>query len=138
MGLDSEVYTMTQYVLLDSNNAILNTIMYDPKGKWKPEGKDHVGIIPDGTQIQIGGTLVGSNYTPPTVHELPDEIKKDLNKLEAKRRLTESDWVGLADAREKLSNVSEWDAYRASLRDFIINPKTDKLPKPLKTVTWKS
>ena len=39
---------------------------------------------------------------------------------------------------EKLSNVSEWDAYRASLRDFIINPKTDKLPKPLKTVTWKS
>ena len=59
------------------------------------------------------------------------------NKKEAKRLLEESDWVGLADVREKLSNLNDWDTYRTSLRDFIISPKKDDLPIKPKTVTWK-
>ncbi len=134
--MDSEVYIMTQYVLLDKDNNIINKIVYDPSSDWKPEKGLTIGSIPDDVVIN-GGKWDGSKYTPPVVEELPDDIKKDLNKEEAKRRLEESDWVGLTDVREKLSNVSEWDTYRASLRDFIINPKTDALPKSLKTVTWK-
>ena len=54
----------------------------------------------------------------------------------AKEQLKESDWVGLIDVRAKLSNLSAWDTYRASLRDFIINPKPDELPlKP--NAIWK-
>ena len=76
-------------------------------------------------------------YQGKNIEELPDNIQADLNKMQAKELLKESDWVGLIDVREKLSNLDEWDTYRASLRDFIINPKIGDFPKKPKTVTWK-
>tara|TARA_B100001123_G_C15341472_1_gene1035139 strand:- start:1503 stop:1892 length:390 start_codon:yes stop_codon:yes gene_type:complete len=128
---------MTQYVLLDSKKIILNKIQYDPKSDWKPPTGQTIGEIPDNVTIEEGGTWDGKKYTALKAPTLPSEIKKSINVQEAKRRLEESDWVGLADVRAKLSNVSDWDTYRASLRDYIINPKSDKLPKIFKTVTWK-
>ena len=128
---------MTQYVILNSDNIILNTVMHDPSSNWKPPSGETLVEIPDTIRIEIGGKWDGKKYTPPVEEKLPDNIQVDLNKIEAKRLLEESDWVGLIDVREKLSNLDEWDTYRASLRDFIINPKIGDFPNKPKTVTWK-
>ena len=128
---------MTQYVILNSDNIILNTVMHDPSSNWKPPSGETLGEIPDTIGIEIGGKWDGKKYTPPVEEETPDDIKTEINKMQAKELLKESDWVGLIDAREKLSNLDEWDTYRASLRDFIINPKIGDFPNKPKTVTWK-
>jgi len=128
---------MTQYVILDSDNIILNTVIHDPSSNWKPPSGETLGEIPDTIRIEIGGKWDGKKYTPPVEEETPDDIKTEINKMQAKELLKESDWVGLIDAREKLSNLDEWDTYRASLRDFIINPKIGDFPNKPKTVTWK-
>ena len=128
---------MTQYVILNSDNIILNTVMHDPSSNWKPPSGETLVEIPDTIRIEIGGKWHGKKYTPPVEEESPDDIKTQINKTLAKELLTECDWVGLIDAREKLSNLDEWDTYRASLRDFIINPKIGDFPNKPKTVTWK-
>tara|TARA_R100000655_G_scaffold40184_1_gene75821 strand:+ start:6288 stop:6674 length:387 start_codon:yes stop_codon:yes gene_type:complete len=127
---------MTQYVLLDANKVILNKVMYDPSSDWKPPSGETIGEIPDSISFDVGGKWDGTNYTAPVVEEMPDDLKKKVNAKLAKEQLKESDWAGLADVREKLSNLSAWDTYRASLRDFIINPKPDELPSEPKVV-WK-
>jgi len=128
---------MTQYVILNSDNIILNTVMHDPSSNWKPPSGETLVEIPDTIRIEIGGKWDGKKYTPPVEEETPDDIKTKINKTQAKELLKESDWVGLIDAREKLSNLDEWDTYRTSLRDFIINPKIGDFPNKPKTVTWK-
>jgi len=45
------------------------------------------------------------------------------NKLKAERLLLESDWSVLPDV--PLQNKSEWEAYRAALRQIVINPTVD-------------
>ena len=128
---------MTQYVILNSDNIITNTVIHDPSSNWKPPSGETLGEIPDTIEIDIGGKWDGKEYTPPVEEKVPDNIQVDLNKKEAKMLLEESDWVGLIDVREKLSNLNDWDTYRASLRDFIINPKKGDFPNKPKTVTWK-
>ena len=127
---------MTQYVLLNSDNIILNKVMYDPSSDWKPPSGQTLVEIPDNILVDIGGKWDGKKYTAPVVEEMPDDAKKKVNAKLAKEQLKESDWVGLADVREKLSNLSAWDTYRASLRDFIINPKPDELTVKPKAI-WK-
>ena len=127
---------MTQYVLLDANKVILNKVVYDPSSDWKPASGETLGEIPDNVDFGIGGKWDGGKYIEPVEEEMPDAAKKKVNAKMAKEQLKESDWVGLADVREKLSNLSAWDTYRATLRDFIINPKPDELPlKP--EAAWK-
>ena len=135
--MDSEVQTMTQYVLLDANKVIINKIMYDPSSDWTPPTGQTIGAIPDNVSFDMGGKWDGEKFIAPVIEEMPDAFKIKFNKKEAKRLLEESDWVGLADVREKLSNLNDWDTYRTSLRDFIISPKKDDLPIKPKTVTWK-
>ena len=128
---------MTQYVLLDANKVILNRVVYDPKSDWKPPSGETLGEIPDNVYFEIGGKWDGGKYIEPVIEKIPDDVQALHNKMEAKILLSESDWVGLSDVRAKLSNLSEWDTYRASLRDFIISPKKGDLPTKPKTVTWK-
>tara|TARA_R100001126_G_scaffold93001_1_gene63196 strand:+ start:44 stop:433 length:390 start_codon:yes stop_codon:yes gene_type:complete len=128
---------MTQYVLLDANKVITDIIMYDPSSDWTPPTGQTLGAIPDDVYFEMGGKWDGEKYIEPVIAKIPDDVQVLHKKMEAKRLLEESDWVGLADVRAKLSNVSDWDTYRASLRDFIISPKKDNLPKKPKIVTWK-
>jgi hypothetical protein len=52
----------------------------------------------------------------------PEEVIA-LNKSEAKRFLDESDWAVLPDV--PLQNKSEWETYRAALREIATNPTID-------------
>jgi hypothetical protein len=68
-----------------------------------------------------------TNTTKPTKAEVDAEIAKlDAEKplkdckAEAKRRIAESDWSVLPDVG--ISNVAQFETYRASLRELIKNP----------------
>lgn len=52
---------------------------------------------------------------------LADQAKKDSNVIRAKQLLAESDFSALVDVRTKLQNVAEFDAYRSTLRQIIID-----------------
>jgi len=58
-----------------------------------------------------------------------EQVKRDSNVAQAKRLLTESDFSALVDVRSKLQNVSEFDTYRATLRQIIID-------SPLEVESW--
>ncbi len=114
--------TVGTYFLLDSNNIIIQRIEYDPEGNWKvPDNHSIREAIAD---VEEGDIWNGSSYDKPIIPEADDEAKKMTHSLEVKIRLAESDWVGLADVRQKLEpdNLVEWDTYRAALREFIITP----------------
>ena len=57
--MDSEVQTMTQYVLLDANKVIINKIMYDPSSDWTPPTGQTIGAIPDNVSFDMGGKWDG-------------------------------------------------------------------------------
>jgi hypothetical protein len=68
-----------------------------------------------------------TNTTKPTKAEVDAEIAKlDAEKplkdckAEAKRRIAESDWSVLPDVG--ISNVAQFETYRAALRELIKNP----------------
>lgn len=48
------------------------------------------------------------------------EFKKNNCKEEAKKRISNCDWSVLSDV--KISNKSEFENYRAILRNYILNP----------------
>ena len=81
---------MTQYVILNSDNIILNTVMHDPSSNWKPPSGETLGEIPDTIKIEIGGKWDGTNYTAPVEVEMPDDLQAGLNKEQAKKMLEES------------------------------------------------
>ena len=58
---------MTQYVILNSDNIILNTVMHDPSSNWKPPSGETLVEIPDTIRIEIGGKWDGKKYTPPVL-----------------------------------------------------------------------
>lgn len=136
--MDSEVCTM-KYVLLNSDNIIVDKIMYDPSSDWTPPTGLTVGAIPDDISVDNGGKWESGSYTAPTIVEMPDDIKKGINEEEAKRRLAESDWTNLSDVQGNLTdaNQTEWNTYRQTLRTFLGEGSTSSLPrKP--NVVWKT
>lgn len=52
------------------------------------------------------------------------------NKMDAEKRLLESDWTVLPDVN--LANKSEWETYRAALRVIACNPQEGILNWPAK------
>lgn len=58
---------------------------------------------------------------PPTLEE---------NELKAKQKLKDSDWAVLSDVN--LANKSEWEAYRATLREIARNPQEGSINWPTK------
>lgn len=52
------------------------------------------------------------------------------NKLKAKQKLQDSDWTVLSDVN--LANKSEWEAYRATLREIARNPQEGSINWPTK------
>lgn len=136
--MDSEVCTM-KYVILNSENIIVDKIMYDPSSDWTPPTGFTLGAIPDNIDADFGGKWESNTYTAPVIPPLPDDIKKDLNKEQAKISLEESDWIGLADVRDKLteSNLIEWDTYRQTLRSYLGEGSTATRPIA-PDVVWKT
>jgi hypothetical protein len=60
-----------------------------------------------------------------------EQIKKDANVTRAKQLLLESDFSALVDVRLDLQNVSEFDTYRSTLRQIIID-------SPLVVESWET
>lgn len=78
--------------------------------------------------------------TKPTENEIQDEITRltleepfTACKEEAKKRIAASDWSVLPDVG--ITNVSEFEAYRAALRELIKNPVAEPVfptePQPV-------
>lgn len=61
-----------------------------------------------------------------------EQTKKDVNVVEAKRLLVETDFAALVDVRATLENIAEFDSYRATLRDIVINPPVTITDWPVK------
>jgi hypothetical protein len=72
---------------------------------------------------------VANTPIPPT----PEQIIAE-NKAEAESLLLESDWSVLPDV--PLQNRTEWEAYRAALRQIAINPTLDPVWPTKPQVIW--
>ena len=78
----------------------------------------------------VDGELIELTAEEVTAFELAqsqgrlDAIKENLERCaqEAKQRLLDTDWSQLADVTPILLNKVEFDAYRAALRQFVLNP----------------
>tara|TARA_B100001123_G_C15342684_1_gene1035648 strand:+ start:803 stop:1156 length:354 start_codon:yes stop_codon:yes gene_type:complete len=102
----------------------------------------------------VGGALSGPTFgpvtefifndgqTPPTEEEIQTKLSEMINaepmrllREERNRRLTETDWTQYRDVT--LSNDSDWQTYRQSLRDLpsTSSPKLDDNGQ-LSNVTW--
>jgi hypothetical protein len=51
-----------------------------------------------------------------------DAMAHDAVKIEAKKRLEDTDWSQVADVAEALANKAAFDAYRAAVRALYFNP----------------
>ena len=109
--------------------------------------------IPDALQVLCPGAewvLRGNEYAglewldqvqqKPTEQEVNDEIARleaqapfDACKAQAKDLIAKSDWAVLPDVG--LVNISDFKAYRAILRQYILNPVADPIwptePQPV-------
>lgn len=97
------------------------------------------------TDITKYSSLVwhSTDITKPTQEALDSEVSRQISaeplekcKAEAKKRIASSDWSVLPDVG--ISNVSDFEAYRAALRELIKNPVVDPVfpnePQPVWTV----
>lgn len=82
-------------------------------------------------QQSLGKLIVADDKGFPRLQEPPaptPEQLKEACKLQAKKKLADSDWSQQADVSSVLINKSEFDAYRAVVRDLFLRP----VPNP----TW--
>ena len=87
-----------------------------PGAEWVLRGNEYAGL-----------EWLDKVQQKPTEQEINDEIAAleaqapfDACKAEAKTRIAASDWAVLPDVG--LANKSDFEDYRATLRDLIINP----------------
>lgn len=113
------------YFLLNNDSIVVGKIIYDPDGTWKIPDNHSIQEAID--NVEIGYIWDGSSYIKPEKIEFPDDAKSLVHIDVAKDLLQKCDWIGLVDVRKKLDpeNLVEWDSYRASLREFIINPSPE-------------
>jgi len=100
-----------------------------PKSKWRLEGTDYSNIewftpeIPQPTQAQVDATIA----------ELMQQIPLDDCKKKAKELIAACDWSVLPDVN--ITNKADFEAYRATLRNYIVNPVADPVfptePQPV-------
>lgn len=95
-------------------------------------------------------SMVGNSYDnllwisdseKPTQNELDslwqstqDSVAKDACKTKAKELIAATDWAVLPDVG--LANVSDFTAYRATLRQLILNPVADPVWPTEPTPVW--
>lgn len=100
-----------------------------PGASWSVNGNTYDGI-----------KWLDQVQQKPTEQEVNDEIARleaqaplDACKAQAKDLIAKSDWAVLPDVG--LSNVSDFKAYRAILRQYILNPVADPIwptePQPV-------
>lgn len=78
---------------------------------------------------ETGWVLVNNQLQPPPKIPFPPELTKAI----AKEKIALTDWSVLPDVG--ITNVAEFESYRATLRDLIKNPIADPVfpeePKPI-------
>lgn len=100
-----------------------------PGAEWVLRGNEYAGL-----------EWLDSTQQKPTEQEVNDEIARleaqaplDACKATAKDLIQKSDWSVLPDVG--LANVSDFKAYRAILRQYILNPVADPVwptePQPV-------
>lgn len=101
-----------------------------PNAQWVCDGDTYQGI-----------TWLSNDETKPTEAEVNAEIAK-LNALKpledckekAKQLIANCDWSVLPDVN--ISNKAEFEAYRATLRGYILNPVADPVFPTEPTPVW--
>ena len=101
-----------------------------PGSQWSLDGDDYSGI-----------TWMDDKTTQPTLDEVNAEIAiqeqqapLDACKAQAKTLIAATDWAVLPDVG--LANVSEYTAYRATLRQLILNPVASPVWPTEPTPVW--
>ena len=114
---------MTQFEIIDALNVLR------PNALWSIKGETYNGLV-----------WTDTVQTKPTEEEVNNQISVNKNqapfvacKDESKKRIAATDWSVLPDVG--ISNVSEFEAYRATLREFIKTPVANPVyptePQPI-------
>ena len=114
-----------QYALIE-NNVVVNVIRC--KDDWTaPTGQTKV-LINDKPEVAIGDSYDGTNFTIAPDRQGTYTSADYLGFLREERNhlLTDSDWTQSRDVT--LSNDSDWQTYRQSLRDLPANTADPSSP----------
>lgn len=99
---------------------------------------DYVSLL----QGQSAGQIIVANANGyPVLTNPPEptpEEKKERCKVEASRRLQETDYTQAQDVRAALSNVSEFDEYRATVRSLWLLPVPDPVFPDKPEAKWRA
>jgi len=108
------------YAIIE-NSKVVNTVLaeddYANEQGWIKISDSRVGI---------GWSYTDNSFIEPPITVDVEEIKQ-INKLEAKRLLINSDWVEYPSVTDQtknphLTNLNEWIDYRVALRAIAVNP----------------
>lgn len=110
-------------------NLVTALVALRPGAPWTLDGEDYSGLI-----------WLDNKTTKPTESEINAEIARqeqqaplDDCKAKAKELIASVDWAVLPDVG--LANSSDFTAYRATLRQLILNPVADPVwptePQPV-------
>jgi hypothetical protein len=48
------------------NGAVINVVLWDGQSGWEPPTESTANLLPTGSQVGVGYTFDGTNYTAPT------------------------------------------------------------------------
>ena len=115
-----------------SSNLVVNIVEYDTQQTGTPPGMADTFLCVPSDTGQIGGTYANGVITNPAPVFV---ITADMNKDMASSFLSATDWATIADVSDPaksnpyLTNASDFNAYRNTIRAIAINP-------PAGPITW--
>ena len=113
-------------------NLVVNLVEYEQQETGVPPGMANNFLCVPSNTGEIGGTYVDGTIVNPEPIFI---ITPEMNKAQATAYLQETDWATIPDVSDPaksnpyLTNASDFNAYRNTIRAIAINP-------PAGPITW--